>query len=788
MKRNNDIELLAPAGDMECLIAAVQNGANAVYFGANRFNARANSTNFDSQQLKLAIEYAKLRNVKTHLTLNILIKNNEFGNVIDLVKEVYELGIDALIVQDLGLASKIKEMFPDLQIHASTQATIYNLEGVNEMSKMGFDRVVLARELSVFEISDICKNTKKEIEVFIHGALCISYSGQCLMSSMIGARSGNRGKCAGTCRLPYELVENGKSTEQGYLLSSKDVCTLDILPKLIESGVKSFKIEGRMKSPEYVGIVTKIYRKYIDLYFSDNKYIVDEQDRKMLLQIFNRGGFSTGYLNGKLGKDMMYINKPNHIGIPLGKVLTYNSKKEYATIKLEDSVSLGDSISINDSSCKISELMINSENIKVGEQGQTVTIGRIKGNILPKDIVQKTVNINDIKQIQLKNCKENVKRKVSFNIKLEKGKNINIEVIDKESNIIAQCTSQEVIEKAQNAGTSEIRIVEQLKKTGNTIFEVENIDIKMDNNIYVPIAVINNIRRNVLDILETQIIDSFKRKSKSIVLEKELIPKRIERSKKVSVLLNVVKNEYEYIKLKNVDNIYIPFRCFFDNSLKDTIKSICNSFNVYIYLPAITKAKYIPMFKNDISEFGIKGIAISNISQIELVKKWVEKNGLELVANYTMNIFNNYTIDFLKKIGFDTITISPEMNKVDIQNLSNQLKKEIIVYGRTLLMTSEYCVIGKNGNCGSKCTKARYMLRDRIKYDFPVYTDTTNCNSLIYNSKITSIQYEGLNIDSIRLDILDEDVEDINSIVNVHIHGNRLEGSIYTNGNLNKEI
>lgn len=360
----NDVELLSPVGEWNSLVAAVQNGANAVYFGADEFNARMNSKNFNRDELKRAIKYAKLRNVKTNLTLNILIKNNEFAKAMDLVKYAYECGIDAIIVQDIGLAKEIIKTYPDLDVHSSTQMTIYNLAGVQEIQKLGIKRCVLARELSIQEIKYICNNTPLEIEVFIHGALCICYSGQCLMSSIIGGRSGNRGKCAGTCRLPYALLKNGEIADKGYLLSSKDVCTLDILPQLISAGVKSFKIEGRMKSPEYVGIVTSIYRKYIDLANSNKTYIVEPEDREKLMQIFNRGGFSTGYLKGKLGKEMMYKYRPNHMGIYTGKVEQYNSNKGYVKIKLEKELNIGDSISIKNGSCKISELMIGNTNIK----------------------------------------------------------------------------------------------------------------------------------------------------------------------------------------------------------------------------------------------------------------------------------------------------------------------------------------------------------------------------------------------------------------------------------------
>ena len=263
----NNIELLAPVGDFECLKAAVQNGADSVYFGANMFNARASAQNFDLDTLKQAIEYCNLRNVKSHLTLNILIKNNEIEEAVFLAKKAYEFGINSIIVQDYGLARFLIENFPYMNIHGSTQMSVHNLEGAIELEKLGFKRVVLARELAINEIEYICNNSNIETEVFIHGALCISYSGQCLFSSLVGGRSGNRGKCAGPCRLPYELISENKKTKKvqslnkGYLLSTKDLCGLSFIPRLIDIGVTSLKIEGRMKTPEYVATVTRIYNR-----------------------------------------------------------------------------------------------------------------------------------------------------------------------------------------------------------------------------------------------------------------------------------------------------------------------------------------------------------------------------------------------------------------------------------------------------------------------------------------------------------------------------------------------
>ena len=300
---SKDIEILSPVGDFDCLKAAVQNGANCVYLGASEFNARYSATNFDMNNLERAIVYAKSRNVKVHLVLNILIKNNEFESAFKLAQKAYELGVDAIIVQDLGLGLTLIKAFPDLPIHASTQMTVHNLEGVKFLENLGFKRAVLSRELSLEEIEYICKNSNIEIETFIHGALCVSYSGQCLFSSIIGGRSGNRGKCAGTCRLPYELIEssdltnNEKVLDKGYLLSTKDLCGLEYLPDLVKTGVICFKIEGRMKTPEYVATVTRIYRKYLDKILNNEDYIINPKDIEDLQLVFNRGGFSNGYFD-----------------------------------------------------------------------------------------------------------------------------------------------------------------------------------------------------------------------------------------------------------------------------------------------------------------------------------------------------------------------------------------------------------------------------------------------------------------------------------------------------------
>ena len=316
------MELLAPAGSESAMIAAVENGADAVYIGGSKFSARRSAKNFSDDDIKRVLEYCRIRGVKVHVAANILIKEKECSEFIDYVGKLNEFGIDALIIQDIGMASKIRKIFPDLPLHASTQLTAASLDAVEFLEEKGFSRIVLSRELTKEEIEYICKNTKAEIEVFAHGALCMCYSGQCLMSSLIGGRSGNRGMCAQPCRLPYELADGMHVINKGYLLSPKDLSLIDELKSLKDAGVTSLKIEGRLKRPEYVAAVTQTYRKVLD-----SGYACSERDRQILADAFNRSGFTKGYYTGKTGLGMMSIHTPGNVAENALNIQRVNTKK-----------------------------------------------------------------------------------------------------------------------------------------------------------------------------------------------------------------------------------------------------------------------------------------------------------------------------------------------------------------------------------------------------------------------------------------------------------------------------
>ena len=795
------IELLSPVGDFECLKAAVQNGADAVYFGAGSFNARAFASNFDDEALEKAITYAKLRGVKTNLTLNTLIKNEEMQNAIELAKKAYEFGIDAIIVQDLGLARYLIKTFPDLAIHASTQMSVHSLEGVLALQKMGFSRVVLSRELSLQEIEYICKNSDIEIEVFVHGALCISYSGQCLFSSMVGGRSGNRGKCAQPCRLPYELLENDKIIDNGYLLSPRDLCGLEYLPNLVNAGVSCLKIEGRMKTPEYVATVTRIYRKYLDLALANNMTEIEEQDKKDLLQVFNRGNFSSGHLIQTANKDLIYKQKSNNMGIYLGNISNFNNNKGHITFTTADTVNVGDKISVENkkhetSIYTISELMINDKNIPQAFEGQKIKIGRMKGNISVGDKIYKIAD-KELTSTAL-NTLNQENRKVNLNCKMtvKKDMPVSIEVTDNNGcsiNIISDIYPVNAV----NSPITIERLTAQISKTNNTPFQFKNIEIDLDDGLYIQgISNINELRRQALAKYEEKLVQSFKRKINCTAdcLLSSFENQSNTNCKNISVLLNIVNNNFDYSQLVGIDKIYIPFKYFVLKDFSYTIENICKTFNTYIYMPTVMRNNYnkliVSNLDNILKNYPIKGFVVSNIGNLELLKNY-NKN-YEFICNYTLNVFNDFTIN---ELPYNVITLSPELNKIDLQKINSTNKSELIVYGKTPLMNSNYCLLGKTNKCYTSCEhlclgsiNKKYYLKDRLGFLFRILPDNIDTVTTIYNSKITSIEHKDIIVASIRIDILDEDINEINHIISVVKTGQKLEGNDYTNGNFNKEI
>ena len=794
------IELLSPVGNFECLKAAVQNGADAVYFGASSFGARAFAENFDDVELNNAINYAKLRGVKTHLTLNTLIKENEFEDAYNLAKKAYEYGIDAIIVQDIGLAIKLIHDFPDIEIHASTQMTTHNLEGVLQLQKLGFKRSVLSRELSIDEIKHISANSNIDIEVFIHGALCISYSGQCLLSSMIGGRSGNRGKCAQPCRLPWVVKKvPGPNLTPGCLLSPRDLCGLEFIPALIEAGITSLKVEGRMKSPEYVATVTRIYRKYINLAYNDSKtYVIDDKDKQDLLQVFNRGGFSSGHLSNEENHNLIFPDRQNNMGIYLGKISKYNSYKRIVSCKLENNVDLGDSISFENENTKytISELMNRNVNIKSANQGNYVSFGRMKGNIKVGDKIYKINSKSLLEKAKLSFSKETIKQDLHCTIQIKNNAPILVEIYCSNFNKKIEFKYNCIPQSSQNQPLTKEKIINQFSKTIDTPFTFKKFNISLDDNLFLPISVLNDLRRIGIEKIEHVITSAFKRNHiNSNQLQKNSTYNSNKKTK-ISLLLNILNLHYDYNLLKKVDRLYIPLKYFGDKKYFEIITLLSSKFNLYIYLPTILRKNYIEKTKeivdNSLNKFNIKGIVLSHISQIDLFEYY---ENLDFVGNYTLNIYNSNSINELKNMNISFATVSPELDEQGLTLLlsNSSLPKELIVYGNIPVMTTNYCFLGKSNKCYKECEHlcledSKYYLKDRLGMLFRVIPNNSQTISTIYNSKTTSIEYKKYNIDFARIDILDESVDDINNIINCVKNDVRFEGKNFTNGNLKREI
>lgn len=803
----SEIELLSPAGDFECLKAAVQNGANCIYFGANLFSARAYANNFDDNELAKAIEYCKIRGVKTNLTLNILIKDDELESAFNVAKKAYESGIDAIIVQDLGLAKMLIKNFPDLPIHASTQMSIHNLQGVLELQELGFSRVVLSRELSIEEIEYICENSNIEIECFIHGALCISYSGQCLFSSMIGGRSGNRGKCAQSCRLPYELIENEKTTlDKEYLLSPRDLCSLDYLPRLINCGVKSLKVEGRMKSPEYVATVTRIYRKYINLAKSNKPYKIDEQDRKDLMQVFNRGNFSSGHLNSHANKDLIFSEKPNNMGLFLGHVAKYNPSKGLITLNLNEPIEIGDTIALEKETgtYTISELMTKNTNIKTANPNDFVTIGRMKGNIKVGDKIYKmsSKQLTTLAYSSFENDIQTKKIPLNCEIKIVKNSPISMHVssacdLEIYRKLDIYCEIDSIPTDSIKHPLEKEKVISQITKTNNTPYYFKNVKIKLDENTFLPnIKALNELRRTALTLVEDFAKSKIQRTTNK-EFENGNYYNKTNQEKAISLLLNKINLNEDYTNLHGINNIYIPLKFFTQKNYEQVINDLSNKFNLYIYLPTIIKSNYRNLLASNIERtintYNIKGFILSNISNFKFLKDFNTEN-FEFIANYTFNVFNQRTLAELDKLGINKFTISPELDKNTIDKFLEISNQELICYGRTPLMNMNYCPLGKSNRCYPECkmrcnTDNNYYLKDRLNLKFPIEPDNIQTVSTLYNSKITSIASNDFeNITSLRIDILEENISEMQQIIDTVTKGEKLKGNQYTNANLNKDI
>ena len=777
------IELLAPAGSREALTAAIENGADAVYLAGNLFGARAYADNFDRENLREAIQFAHLRGVAIHITVNTIVGDNEMEELADYLRFLYEAGADAILVQDLGVARVAKSVVPDLPMHASTQMTVHNLEGVLALADMGFSRVVLSREMSLNEIREICRKSPVEIECFAHGALCVCYSGQCLMSSMIGGRSGNRGRCAQPCRLPYTLVNDEGNDVLGdsagnYLLSPRDMNTIDILPELIQAGVASLKIEGRMKRPEYVSVVVSTYRKELDRIYGIEKSSDKEESHRRLAQIFNRD-FTTGFLLNNPGKNLMSDRRPNNRGLLIGRVTKYDFSSKRVFVKLSADVTEGDEL---DFWVKVGGRVTTALTDIKDEKGHSVTEGKAGEEIsfpLAKTVKvhDRVFRVYDAKLMQeARSTFQNgapVRRiPVDCSVTARIGKPVVVSFRTADG-AEAEIVSDFICEKAQKTPVSVEVLQKQLSRLGTTVYELRNFAAELDDNAIVPVSVLNNLRRQASEILDGKRLEKYKRVSLSETGAVKSLPacdirKNREKSAKLVVRVDSVAKAKAAVDA-GADGII-----FGGDSYSHHVFSLKEYSDVFEYAkkynrtvdfntPRILRAAAAEKMQKMMQEWekiGADTVLVHNIGSLYMA----QKTGLPVQSDFSLISYNEQTIQHLKELGVVRATLSPELNLQQVASIAEKapLPLECIVYGRLELMVSAYCVLGSflgnvdSGACSAPCMRGGFKLTDRMGAEFPVVNDA-DCNMHILNSKILSMlphamKFAKMGVERLRID------------------------------------
>lgn len=737
------IELLSPVGNIECLYQAIHNGCDAVYLGGKKFGARNFANNFNEEELVHAIKYCHLYGVKIYVTVNTIIFDDEVDEFLGYIKFLYENNVDAVIMQDLGMIKRVRELYPSLEIHASTQMHNHNAEGVKLLEKLGVKRVVFARELSIQEINNIPTNMERE--VFVHGALCVCYSGCCLFSAMTTNRSGNRGECVASCRLPYYLLKNGKKQdiEEKYLLSTKELNTIDNINELIKSNISSLKIEGRMKSPEYVGFITKLYRNAIDAFYNNKEFKLSKDDFNKMKLLFNRE-FTKGYLFGDYGQKLMNIKSPNHQGLEIGNIIYIDKNK--IKINLKEDLNQEDGIRfVIDNKGMIVNRLYNEKGLLTSsvKKGNIAVIDN-KIGIKQKQNVSKTIDkllIQELGNYNAKRIPINIEIKANVNKKLS----LTISDLDDNTVSIETCT----VEQSINRPTTYDDIKKQILKLGNTPFKENRVDIEVDNNVFIPLKDLNEIRR-----IATEKLISIRENRKITGKENVFILDKRNVNKEKFNINALVRNE-EQLKAcisNDIDNIYVT-----DYTLYKKYKNN----NIYYVLPRVI---------SNYREFTGENLLVRELGSIE---RYNRHNNL--ISDYTLNVSNNSAIELLNNLGINRICLSPEVN---IDSISKtEYNTEIVVYGKLELMITKYCILNMLINKDNKkcniCKNDNYSLMDEKGRIYSIKNE--NCINIIYDYKNVdlsdSLYKIRKKVNNIRLNFLDENQDQVIEIIK-KIRGN----------------
>lgn len=799
------VEILAPAGSMECLKAAIAAGADAVYTGGALFGARAYAHNLTEEELLEAIDYVHLHGRRLYLTVNTLIKDREMEKqMYDYLLPYYRQGLDAVIVQDIGLFRFIRKHFPDLPIHASTQMTLTGVDGAKFLEKEGAQRIVTSRELSMAEVKKIADETELEIESFVHGALCYCYSGQCLFSSFIGGRSGNRGQCAQPCRLLYRTPE---AKRPQYLLSLKDICTLELIPEMIESGIYSFKIEGRMKKPEYAAAVAFQYRKYADLYlkyyeecpaeedpaaYAMKKYRVREEDRQMLLDLYNRGGFHTGYYHTQNGREMISLNRPNHAGVPAVKVLA--KKGRNVTAKALTDLYPQDIIELP--MRKGREKADNYTCKDAVRKGMNVQIPVFADTPFKRDeIWMRTRNSTLIDTLREEFVNGKIKERICGTFRLYP---------QEKATLTVKCRDAEITvagEKAQEALSqpmSRERIEKQLRKTGNTEFEFSFLKAEIGEKVFLPMQSLNELRREALETLEKVICEKYRRNGEvkdpeedktELSMEEEVLSgwtASVRTAEQMEVIL-----EEEAIGRIYVDCTMFPRIWEKDSYVEWITKVHAAGKEIYLVMPYIfrerTRKQYEAAY-NRIFGAGWDGILIANYESFAFLKEHGYTG--RIMTDYNLYEFNQESRKFWKEKGVFEFTAPVELTERELQDLRVK-DGEVIVYGYLPMMISAGCIQKTTRGCLKK--SGQTTITDRYRNPFVVKNECDYCYNILYNyvplylgDRMEEVYQIGPG--RIRLMFTTERQQEVRQILSAYFEGKELPEGTYTRGHWKRGI
>lgn len=799
------VEILAPAGSMECLKAAIAAGADAVYTGGALFGARAYAHNLTEEELLEAIDYVHLHGKRLYLTVNTLIKDREMEKqMYDYLLPYYRQGLDAVIVQDIGLFRFIRKHFPDLPIHASTQMTLTGVDGAKFLEKEGAQRIVTSRELSMAEVKKIADETELEIESFVHGALCYCYSGQCLFSSFIGGRSGNRGQCAQPCRLLYRTPE---AKRPQYLLSLKDICTLELIPEMIESGIYSFKIEGRMKKPEYAAAVAFQYRKYADLYlkyyeecpagedpaaYAMKKYRVCEEDRQMLLDLYNRGGFHTGYYHTQNGREMVSLNRPNHAGVPAVKVLA--KKGRTVTAKAMTDLSPQDIIELP--MRKGREKADNYTCKDAVRKGMNVQIPVFADTPFKRDeIWMRTRNSALIERLHEEFVNGKIKERIcgTFRLYPQEAATLTVKCRDAEITVTG--------EKAQEALSqpmSRERIEKQLRKTGNTEFEFSFLKVEIGEKVFLPMQSLNELRREALETLEKVICEKYRRSGEVKDPEEDTIELSMEEEVLSGWTASVRTAEQMEVILEEeaIGRIYVDctmFPCIWekDSYVEWITKVHATGKEIYLVMPYIfrerTRKQYEAAY-NRIFGAGWDGILIANYESFAFLKEHGYTG--RIMTDYNLYEFNQESRKFWKEKGVFEFTAPVELTERELQDLRVK-DGEVIVYGYFPMMISAGCIQKTTRGCLKK--SGQTTITDRYRNPFVVKNECDYCYNILYNyvplylgDRMEEVYQIGPG--RIRLMFTTERQQEVRQILSAYFEGKELPEGTYTRGHWKRGI